>query len=224
MFNCEEDEIENIKKMEFKEAEPIINFPKIESPFIRKALNGRYLATSEIAKGYEWVFEDSGVLAVDKLHGTNLCCIFNQGILQSVDNRTNRLIAQPCISANWKTDTYRVVEGIINCIKRGWIDKFFTGRVYGELVGPTINGNLHDLETHYFVPFDYLKKSCKWNSWTQNKYPKTYEAIKEWFKYLPSLFTNKITKTISSTSEGIVFHHPDGRMAKLRRDMFDLSN
>lgn len=209
---------------EFKKDYPIINFPKIKSPFVRKNIDGKYLAIPEIEEGYEWVFEDPRVIAVDKLHGTNICCIFDDGLLQAVDNRTNRLIEQPCISSNWKTESYRSVEGIINCIKHGWIAKSFTGRVFGELVGPTINGNLHNLDAHYFVPFDYLKRSFKWNSWSQNKYPKTYESIKEWFRYLPSLFTNKMIKTIVSVGEGIVFHHPDGKMAKLRRDMFDFSN
>ena len=202
----------------------IINFPKIESPFKRVDIDGKYLCINEINPGYEWVFEDPTVLAVDKLHGTNICCIFEQGILQSVDNRTNRLNAQPCISSNWKTETYRAMEGIINCIKRGWIDKFYTGRLYGELVGPTINGNLHQLDAHYFVPFDYLKKSCKWNSWSANKYPKTFEAIKEWLIDIPSLFSGRMKPKQSSPyklpGEGIVFHHPDGRMAKVRRDMF----
>lgn len=197
----------------------IINFPKIQCPFVRKDIDGKYLVTPEITKDYEWVFKDPEVIAVDKLHGTNICCIFDQGILQSIDNRTQRLIAQPHVSANWKTDTYRVVEGVIQTMKRGWIDKFFSGRIYGELVGPTINGNLHELETHCFVPFDYLKKHCKWNSWSSNKYPKTFEAIKEWFSDMKSLFTKRLIKK-EEMAEGIVFYHPDGKMAKLRRDMF----
>ena len=203
-----------------KDEGQVINFPKIKSPFVRVDSKEGYKCTDKIAPGYEWVFEDPTVLAVDKLHGTNICCIFKDGILQSIDNRTNRLNAQPCISANWKTETYRAIEGVINALKRGWIDKFSSGRIYGELVGPTINTNLHELDGHYFVPFDYLKKHCKWNSWSANKYPKTFESIKKWFEDLPSLFTNRITKTISSIGEGIVFHGPDGKMAKLRRDMF----
>ena len=81
-----------------------------------------------------------------------------------------------------RTETFRVIEGIMRAIANGWIEDKFDGRIYGELVGPTINGNLHELASHYFVPFDYLKKHCKWNSWSANKYPKTFESIKEWFK------------------------------------------
>ena len=197
----------------------IINFPKIQCPFVRQDIDGKWKVTDKITPYFDWVFKDDGVIATDKLDGTNICCIFEQGILQCVDNRTNRLIAQPCLSANWRTDTYRVVEGVLQAMKRGWIDKFFTGRMYGELVGPTVNKNLHNLDMHLFVPFDYIKQHCHWKSWSANKYPKTFDSIKKWFEDLPSLFTKRITKQ-EGPAEGIVFYRKDGRMAKLRRDMF----
>ena len=34
------------------------DMPKLESPFIRKMINNRYVVTPEINPGYEWVFED----------------------------------------------------------------------------------------------------------------------------------------------------------------------
>ena len=36
----------------------INDMPKLESPFVRKDIAGRYLVTPEIAPGYEWVFDD----------------------------------------------------------------------------------------------------------------------------------------------------------------------
>ena len=132
----------------------IIDFPKIKSPFVRENINGKYIVTPEIEEGYNWVFEDQSVLAVDKLHGTNICCIFENGKLMHVDNRSHRLIEEPCICSNFKTETFRTIEGILRAFERNWIDKDFTGRMYGELVGPTINGNLHQLDRHYFVPSD----------------------------------------------------------------------
>ncbi len=197
----------------------IIDFPKIKSPFVRKDVNGQYKCINEIAEGYSWVFEDPTVLAVDKLHGTNICCLFNKGVLQSIDNRITRLLSAPSVMTGMRTEGWRVIEGVMRAIEKKWIKDKFDGRIYGELVGPTVNGNLHNLTQHYFVPFDYLKKTCKWNSWSANKYPKTFEAIKVWFDTLTSLFTKRITKK-EGVAEGIVFHHPDGKMAKLRRDMF----
>ena len=197
------------------------DYPKIRSPFVRKSIDGKYLATPEIEEGFSWVFKDEGVYAVDKIHGSNICLIFQDGILQSIDNRKNRIIDKPCISANLKTNEARMIEGVINAFERKWIEKGFTGRIYGELVGPTLNGNIHNLTKHYFVPFDYLKEHCHWKTWIANKYPKTFESIRLWFKDLPSLFTKRMTKEFD-LAEGLVFYHPDGqRKAKIRRDFFD---
>ena len=49
------------------------DMPKLESPFVRTLLpNGDYIVTPEISPGYEWVFEDESVMAIEKLHGTNV--------------------------------------------------------------------------------------------------------------------------------------------------------
>jgi len=197
----------------------IVDYPKLESPFIRKTIS-RYVCTPEIDENYKWVFEDNGVKAVDKLHGSNHCCLFENGELIAVDNRKTRYLEAPITIKARNTHLARIIEGINTAIEREWIAKDFTGRLYGELIGPTINGNLHKVEKHYFVPFDYLEAKCHWKSWINNKYPKTYEAISEWFKELISLFSQRVLK-IETPAEGIIFYHPDGRKCKLRRNMFD---
>ena len=55
------------------------------------------------------------------------------------------------------------------------------------------------------------------------KYPKTFESMSEWFKELMPLYALRTNgkDEVCPFVEGIVFTHPDGRMAKLRRDMFD---
>ena len=62
----------------------IKDMPKIESPFVRKEINGIYVVTPEIAEGYEWVFNDDKVLATEKLHGTNVSILIQDGIITSV--------------------------------------------------------------------------------------------------------------------------------------------
>lgn len=199
----------------------IINFPKIKSPFVRKEINGHYIVTPEIELGYEWVFEDEGVLASDKLHGTNTCIVIENGKLIAIDNRMNRIFTEEeGINDSLSKTQSKFLLGILNSKEKGWLKFDTSNRIYGELVGPSINGNIHLMETNFFIPFSYLKKFCRWNSWLANKYPKTFDSISEWFKELPSLFTKRITGK-EELAEGIVFHHPDGRMAKLRRDMFD---
>jgi len=88
------------------------NFPKIECPFVRrdfpinvddwkkhgKQLQLRepkvYLATPEITPGYEWVFEDD-TIAVEKLNGTNVKLLTEDGRLISLYNRKNPIVSPP---------------------------------------------------------------------------------------------------------------------------------
>lgn len=199
----------------------IIDFQKIKSPFVRKHNEkGDYVVTPEIEPGYEWIFEN-GVRAVDKLHGTNICVHFKEGKVVAIDNRTTRILQEPIeISGKNEGAKNRFILGILNSSERGWLEHFDTEAVYGELIGPAINTNLHETPYPLFVPFSYLYDRCHWRSWVNNKYPKTFDSISEWFKSLNSLFTDRVFKK-QVLAEGLVFYHPDGRMAKLRRDMYD---
>lgn len=71
-----------------------------------------------------------------------------------------------------------------------------------ECCGPKINGNPEGLDRHFFVPHgrDVV--------WTDLSAPYDYEKVK--------------TIIASLVAEGIVFHHPDGRMAKVKRRDFGL--
>lgn len=198
---------------------PIRDFPKIQCPFIRKTVGDRYLVTPYILPGYEWVFNDPGVKAVDKLHGSNFCVIIQNKKIVAVDNRTTRVLESGEINGNIGKLGYRALQGIINSCEKGWFSLEKDGRFYGELVGPQMNGNLHQTDMWYFVPFDYLANKCHWKSWIENKYPKDYHSISDWFLELPSLFTKNRMKK-EGLAEGLIFLHPDGRLAKLRRNMF----
>lgn len=199
----------------------VIDFRKIKSPFIRKHNErGEYVVTPEIEPGYEWIFEDE-VRAVDKLHGTNICVHFQESKVIAIDNRTTRVLQAPFdIHAKMKDRTRHFMLGVLNSAGRGWLETYAEGHIYGELIAPEINANLHETPYPLFVPFEYLYDKCHWRSWIKNKYPKNFEAISEWFKTLNSLFSERIFKK-QILAEGLVFCHPDGRMAKLRRDMYD---
>lgn len=194
---------------------PIVDYPKTQCVFKRKDIDGHHCVYPELNDGMDWVFDD-GVRAVDKLHGTNTCILVDDNkMVHFIDNRTQRIVNQTVITQYGVTQA-RFVKGLINAFERGWITE--PGRIYGELVGPNINGNLHGVNDYFFVPFSYLREKCAWKSWSENRYPKDFDSISEWFKELPSLFAQRHgTKCLA---EGLVFHHPDGRVAKLRRDMF----
>jgi hypothetical protein len=199
----------------------IRDFPKIKSPFKRvHNAKGHYVVTPEIEEGCEWIFEDN-VRAVDKLHGTNICVHFRNGHVVAIDNRSTRIMQEPiAILGKKHGQRTRFLLGLLHSAEREWLDPFVDGPVYGELIAPDINTNLHEVPYPLFVPFSYLYDKCHWKSWIKNKYPKDFESISNWFKELTSLFTERVFKR-QLLAEGLVFCHPDGRMAKLRRDMFD---
>ena len=93
------------------------------------------------------------------------------------------------------------------------------GQHFGELIGPKVNGNPYKLKEHIWIPFEtFGQKHLKYKSW--GKYPKDFKNISEWFKELMPLYA-LMKGDKEGFVEGIVFTHPDGRMAKLRKDMFD---
>lgn len=194
----------------------VVDYPKIKSPFIRKTINGHYVVTPEIDPDCAWIF-DPGVRAVDKLHGTNICVNIVDKQIVSIDNRTTRIVSEPTLRIA-KGNHFKFILGVLNACERGWLTE--DGTFYGELIGPDIHGNIHGVDKYFFVPFDYLLSKCHWKSWINNKYPKDFDSISEWFKGLISLFSERICKK-ELPAEGLVFYHHDGRRCKLRRDMFD---
>jgi hypothetical protein len=195
------------------------DFPKIESPFIRNLDdNDNYLVTPVIAEGYQWVLEDDEtlVLATEKLDGTDVSLIIENGVIKEVWNRLNFI---PFFN---KGKMY-IIEGVINAYKKGYCD-LKDGQYFGEVIGPLVNGNPYRLTEHIWIPFlTYTREHLVYKSW--HKYEKSFENLKKWF-FAPldqggifSLYMRK--KGILAKPEGIVFHNlKTGQMAKLRLDMF----
>jgi len=69
-----------------------------------------------------------------------------------------------------------------------------------ELVGPKINGNPEQMDCNSLVPHGELELE---------DVPRDYDALAEWIRKCPW--------------EGVVWHHPDGRMAKIKRRDFPAS-
>ena len=193
----------------------IINeMPKLESPFVReKNEKGDYVVTNKIAEGYEWVFEDKETKAIEKLHGENVSIYIDTiGNITHIWSRGRRV---PFFTVDNRT----IIDGLLNSYKRGYMEFLPEGQHFGELIGPGMQGNAYKINEPLWIPFNtYAKKNLYYKSW--GKYPKTFESISEWFKTLMPLYAGHIGSE-SKFVEGVVFTHPDGRMAKLRKDMFD---
>ena len=185
----------------------IKDFPKLQSPFIRSGEN--YLVSDNIDPDYKWVFEDESVTCQEKLDGTNVSIVIENGKITKVFNRTNDINI-------WSDNP--VILAVRESYNKGYCN-FTDGQYFGEAIGEKILGNPYKVKGNIWLPYNtYFAKRLTYKSW--GKYPKDFNTISEWFKELMPLYCmSKGDK--KGFVEGVVFHHPDGRMAKLRKDMFD---
>lgn len=194
----------------------INDMPKLHSPF-KRIINekGHYVVIDQIEEGYEWVFNDESVMAIEKLHGTNVSILIQDGIITSIWNRTERI-------PFFNKGKQHIVMGILNSYSKGYTEFLPDGQHFGELIGPKVNGNPYNLKENIWIPFEsYGQNHLRYKCW--GKYPKTFDSISEWFKELMPLYQLRVhgQEAMKEFVEGIVFTHPDGRMAKLRKDMFE---
>lgn len=224
------------------EQTPILtDFPKIYCPFIRQTFptdaddwkkHGAslclmkpeaYLVVEQINPGYEWVFEDLETIAVEKLNGTNIKVLVEDGRLVAVQNRKN--VIDPLQILKGKTF---IMEGIFRSIDKGYLKE--DGERAGELIGPKLQGNPYKLEMHEWYPFDAAISNLRYKSFHEHE--RTFDNWSSWFK--EGLGSRYFTKRASKLgldekvmAEGVVFYNlkrkAEGKtyMAKLRRDMFD---
>lgn len=179
---------------------------KIISLFQRN-YDGDRLVRNEVVPGAEWVLAGEGI-ATRKWDGT--CCRIEGGQLyKRYDAKNGKKPPEGFIPAqdpdpvtgHWpgwlKVDDEAKEdkwfrEGFANAD----INELFDGTY--ELIGPRINGNPEGKLTHHLVPHgDEILDA-----------PRTFDDLREWFK----------TQDI----EGIVWHHPDGRMVKIKKKDFGL--
>lgn len=158
-----------------------------------------------------WVFEGAGV-GTEKLDGTNVRLTVRSGQLVRVEKRRNPSRAQKAqgITDGWYVDTVEgagddkwILAAAGNTDVTGWPD----GEHPCEALGPRIQSNPLGLETHVCVPFNLAAP-------TLPGVPRNYAALQKFLATLESHYAP------GHPAEGIVFHHPDGRRAKLKRKDF----
>lgn len=177
---------------------------KIPTLFIRDRKTN--LVIDEVNPGCEWVINGEGI-ATRKFDGT--CCMVRNGKLyKRYDAKKGRTppdgfeaAQEPDPITGHQPGWILVGDGPDDKYHREAIANF--GSVWPlpdgtyELVGPKIQGNPEMLSYQTFVSHGkYFMPDC----------PHDYESLKA---YLESL-----------SYEGIVWHHPDGRMTKLKRKDF----
>lgn len=159
----------------------------------------------------QWVLDGEGI-ATRKFDGT-AAAIINGTLYKRYDVKKGKQVpvgAIPCqkpdtITGHWPhwvlVDPYNpedkyFMQGWSNLINISALEDInkFDGTY--ELCGPKINGNKEDLSSHELI------KHGEWKIDLPVEL-RTFQAIKQLLEITPW--------------EGIVFHHPDGRMAKIRK-------
>lgn len=176
---------------------------KIISLFQRN-YDGDRLVRDEIVPGAEWVIAGEGV-ATRKFDGT--CCMVRGGKLFKRYDAKRGKQPPPGFEEAQKPD-------LVTGHWPGWIPvgdgpgdvwhrKAFalcSGCPDGtyELIGPHIQGNPEKFEREELVRHGMFQVIA----------PREFKALKEWF--------------LGNDIEGVVWHHPDGRMVKIKKRDFGL--
>lgn len=183
---------------------------KIISLFQRN-YDGDRQVRDEVVPGAEWVIAGEGV-ATRKWDGT--CCRVKDGILYKRYDAKNGKTPPPGFEPAQEPDPVTGHwPGWISCQIDESADKYFNEgfsalcKQYDgnppdgtyELVGPKINGNKDKFPAHALAPHGKSEHPHA---------PRTFEGLREY------LAENYI--------EGIVWHHPDGRMVKIKAKDFGL--
>lgn len=177
---------------------------KIISLFQRN-YDGDRLIRDDVVPGAEWVTIGDGV-ATRKFDGT--CCMVRGGkLFKRYDAKRGKTPPpgfEPAQDADATTGHWPGWVPVGDGPGDQWHRQAFEmpGEYQDgtyELVGPAIQGNPEHFGIHQLV---------RHGKWVIPEAPRTFEALKAWFP--------------DKDIEGIVWHHPDGRMVKIKVKDFGL--
>ena len=181
---------------------------KIPTVFVRDENNRRYV-TNEVTPGCEWVLAHEGV-ATRKYDGT--CVMFDgerwwarrevktgketpEGFVPiENDDVTGKTVGWEPVEQSGFAKFH--AEAVVHCEK---ILRHPHPPGTYELCGPKVNGNPEHYDEHLLIPHGKLNV---------DHMPRDFDGLK------------KSLTSDSWDAEGIVWHHPDGRMAKIKKRDF----
>ena len=151
----------------------------------------------------DWVFNGKGV-ATRKWDGT--CCMIKDGEYfkrRCIKLKKSGAIPAEFIREQLDSNTGKLFGWMPVAEEDKWhVEALYFGLVDGtyELVGPKIQGNPEEFFEHYLV---------------SHRYGEIYNGILRTFDGIRAFMRDK-------DIEGIVFHHPDGRMAKIKKSDYGM--
>lgn len=173
--------------------------------------DSNFKVTPTVRAGCEWVLAGEGT-PTEKLDGTNVRLTTRGGQVVRVEKRRNPSKAQKQqgIIDGWYVDCTEdapedrwIFEAARNTEVSAWPDDEHSC----EALGPKIQGNPLALEQHTCIPFNRSAPVL-------DDVPREFDGLREFLSTLESKFSP------AQVAEGIVFHHPDGRRAKIKRRDF----
>ena len=181
---------------------------KISTVF-KKNPNNLALVINEVNPENQWVLDGDGI-ATRKWDGT-ACAVINGELYKRYDVKKGRAVPEGAIPCQEPDEITGHWPHWVKCDRNNTADKYhweawdyahscqiLLDGTY-ELCGPKINGNKEELDDHQFIAHD----AC-----IENIDDRSFLSLKDYLN--------------SHNIEGIVFHHPDGRMAKIRKTDFGL--
>lgn len=182
---------------------------KIKSLYQRN-YDGDRLVRDEVVPGSEWVLNGEGV-ATRKWDGTSVM-VRDEGGKSSLWKRYDLKAGKPApdgfVPAQEPDEVTGAVTGWVPCRRGDPADRWhFEGYDAGpapysgtyELVGPKVQGNPDGFDAHRLV---------KHGDTPIPDFPRDFEGIKSYLE--------------SHDIEGVVWHHPDGRMVKIKGKDFGI--
>jgi hypothetical protein len=153
---------------------------KIPTLFVR---GDNFKVIDQVTPGCEWVLKGEGTIT-EKLNGTNVMVVFHQDNRYTVCRRVNPTKEEkqqdiqpmnlPCDPLD-KNHRY-LIDAVGNFIADH--GKLY-GTIYGEAIGPKIQGNPYNLSDRIWIPFQppfITNISARWS------FPLTYEDINNFLK------------------------------------------
>lgn len=178
---------------------------KIPTLFERDWDGDKSLVTTAVHEGCEWVLAGEGV-ATRKLDGT--CCLVRGGNLYK---RREVKKGKPApggfelVEEDAKTGKRIGWVGVSDGPEDKWHREAFEAGAWAdgtyELIGPKVQGNPEHEDFHLLTPHASL-------GLVLNDVPREFRALRNWLERFDF--------------EGVVFHHPDGRMAKIKKRDFGM--
>ncbi len=175
---------------------------KIVSLFQRN-YDGDHLVRDEVVPGAEWVIAGEGI-ATRKFDGT--CAMVRDGVLyKRYDANQGKQPPEGFEPAQDPDPTTGHWPGWLRVdfdkpenkwFKEAWERGYHADGTY-ELCGPKVQGNPEHFSAHRLIAHGSIQYT---------DFPRTFDEIKAQLE--------------DATIEGVVWHHPDGRMVKIKRKDF----